>query len=232
MIMVCTGPANGASAVRPSLRHTDNCTTTTGSRTSMRESQIAGLLSPVLAQYGLDLDAVEVVPAGRRRLLRVVVDGDGPAGTGPLLDDIAEATRAISVALDESPVVGSSPYTLEVSSRGVSRPLELPRHWRRNVGRLVAVTTTTGETFTGRISTAGEEVVSLDVEGAARDLALAEVAKAMVQVELNRPRAQTPDDDDEDDDLDTVVEADEEGLGAADDDNDDDTDENEIEDEN
>ena len=81
----------------------------------MRESQIVGLLEPVLAQHGLDLDAVEVLPAGKRRLLRVVVDGDGPEGTGPLLDDIAEATRAISVALDESPAVGSAPYTLEVS---------------------------------------------------------------------------------------------------------------------
>ncbi|CAA9292991.1 MAG: Bacterial ribosome SSU maturation protein RimP [uncultured Friedmanniella sp.] len=194
----------------------------------MKESQIVGLLSPVLARYGLDLDAVEVLPAGKRRLLRVVVDGDGPAGTGPLLDDIAEATRAISVALDESPAVGSSPYTLEVTSRGVSRPLQLPRHWRRNVGRLVAVTTTSGETFTGRVITAGEEVVSLDVEGSTRDLALSEVAKALVQVELNRPRAQAADDDDDDeaDDLDTPTEAEDDDLGAGDDD----TDQNEIED--
>ena len=89
-----------------------------------------------------------VMPAGKRRLLRIVVDGDGPNGTGPLLDDIAEATKALSVALDESEAVGASPYTLEVSSRGVSRPLELPRHWRRNVGRLVTVSTTAGESFT------------------------------------------------------------------------------------
>ena len=181
----------------------------------MRESQIVGLLGPVLAQHGLDLDAVEVLPAGKRRLLRVVVDGDGPEGKGPLLDDIAEATRAISVALDESPAVGSAPYTLEVSSRGVSRPLELPRHWRRNVGRLVAVTTTAGETFTGRVSAAGEEAVTLDVEGAPRELALAEVVKALVQVELNRPRSTTAHEGD-----------------PADDDTDDDTDDDEIEDEN
>jgi ribosome maturation factor RimP len=161
----------------------------------MRESQIVGLLSPVLAQRGLDLEAVEILPAGKRRLLRIVVDGDGPEGTGLLLDDIAEATRAISVALDGSPVVGASPYTLEVTSRGVSRPLELPRHWRRNVGRLVAVTSTTGETFTGRLSASGEESVTLEVEGAARQVILAEVAKALVQVELNRPRPQLGDAD-------------------------------------
>jgi ribosome maturation factor RimP len=153
----------------------------------MKESQIAGLLTPILAQHGLDLDAVEVVPAGKRRLLRIVVDGDGPEGRGPLLDDIAEATKALSAALDESEAVGASPYTLEVSSRGVGRPLELPRHWRRNVGRLVSVTTTAGESFTGRIAAAGDEVVQLDVEGTTRELAQADVTRALVQVELNRP---------------------------------------------
>jgi ribosome maturation factor RimP len=167
----------------------------------MKESQIAGLLTPILAQHGLDLDAVEVVPAGKRRLLRIVVDGDGPEGRGPLLDDIAEATKALSVALDESEAVGASPYTLEVSSRGVSRPLELPRHWRRNVGRLVSVTTTAGESFTGRIAAAGDEVVQLDVEGTTREVAQADVTRALVQVELNRPasRDSVPDEDIDDD---------------------------------
>ncbi|MFL6026723.1 MAG: ribosome maturation factor RimP [Friedmanniella sp.] len=153
----------------------------------MKESQIAGLLTPILAQHGLDLEAVEVVPAGKRRLLRIVVDGDGPEGTGPLLDDIAEATKALSAALDDSEVVGASPYTLEVSSRGVSRPLELPRHWRRNVGRLVNVRTASGESFTGRITAVGKEAVELDVDGSTREVALADVTRALVQVELNRP---------------------------------------------
>jgi ribosome maturation factor RimP len=184
----------------------------------MRESQIAGLLTPILAQHGLDLDAVEVVPAGKRRLLRIVVDGDGPTGTGPLLDDIAEATKALSVALDESPVVGASPYTLEVSSRGVSRPLELPRHWRRNVGRLVAVTTSAQETFTGRVVTSTEDEVTLDVDGAHRTVALGDVTKALVQVELNRPRTALDDAGDEPD-------------GAADEADEDDEDDDENEDE-
>ena len=103
----------------------------------MKESQIAGVLTPILAQFGLELEAVEIIPAGKRRLLRVVVDGDGPQGTGPLLDDIAEASKAASAALDSADVTGAAAYTFEVTSRGVSRPLELPRHWRRNVGRLV-----------------------------------------------------------------------------------------------
>ena len=159
----------------------------------MKETRITDLLTPVLAQLDLDLEAVDLIPAGKRQLLRVVVDGDGPGGHGPNLDEIAEATKAISVALDEADVTGSSPYTLEVSSRGIGRALELPRHWRRNVGRLVAVTTTTGDKFTGRIVSSTEDSVVLDIDGFPRELGYPEVAKAQVQVELNRVSAELED---------------------------------------
>ena len=84
----------------------------------MRESQIVGLLGPVLAQHGLELDAVEVLPAGKRRLLRVVVDGDGPEGRGPLLDDIAAATRAISVGPGRVAGRSAAPRTPSRSAPG------------------------------------------------------------------------------------------------------------------
>jgi ribosome maturation factor RimP len=153
----------------------------------MKQSQLPGVLTPILAQFDLELEAVEVIPAGKRQLLRVVVDGDGANGTGPLLDELAEASKALSAALDSLDVMGNAAYTLEVSSRGVSRPLERPAHWRRNRGRLVAVTTADGNTIRGRIVSADEKTVQLDVDGASRGLALAEVSKALVQVEFNRP---------------------------------------------
>jgi ribosome maturation factor RimP len=156
----------------------------------MKEQQVADLLGPILSRFALELEAVEIIPAGRRRLLRVVVDGDGPEGRGPLLDDLAEASKALSVALDSSSVVGESPYTLEVSSRGISRPLQQPRHWRRNLGRLVEVTTTAGERYSGRIVASSDDAAVLEVEGQRREVALADVAKALVQVELNRPASE------------------------------------------
>ena len=159
----------------------------------MKEPEIAALLGPILEQLELDLEAVDLIPAGKRKLLRVVVDGDGANGRGPNLDDIAEATKAISVALDEADVTGTSPYTLEVSSRGVGRALELPRHWRRNTGRLVAVTTA-DERFTGRIVTSTDTAAVLDVEGSERQLAYADVTKAQIQVELNRVPAEEVED--------------------------------------
>ncbi len=139
-------------------------------------------LTPPLLEAGLDLEAVEVTPAGRRRVLKVAVDKDG----GVTLDDVAEATKAVSGVLDASDVMGEQPYTLEVTSPGVDRPLTHPRHWRRNTGRLVKVTTVDGETLTGRVDSHDGEAASLSVDGATRRIPYADVEKAYVQVEFNR----------------------------------------------
>ena len=145
-----------------------------------------GRLHEVLEQpaagLGLDLEGVEVAAAGRRRLLRVVVDKDG----GVSLDDIADATRAMSAALDDSGAMGERAYTLEVTSPGVDRPLTQPRHWRRNADRLVTVTLTDGSSLTGRIKAAEQQTADLDVDGTVRTVAYEGVAKARVQVEFKR----------------------------------------------
>ncbi|QDP96281.1 ribosome maturation factor RimP [Microlunatus elymi] len=152
----------------------------------MKAEQISTVVEPILEQFALDLDAVEVKPAGKRTMVRVVVDGDGADGGGPSLDDIAEATKAVSAALDASDVTGAGSYTLEVSSRGVSRPLTLPRHWRRNHDRLVKVSLADGTEFTGRITGADDAAATLDVDGTERRVAFADVSNALIQVELNR----------------------------------------------
>lgn len=166
----------------------------------MRESAIRTIIEPVLAGLDLELDRLEVIPAGRRSVVRVSVDGDGPQGLGPRLDEIADATRAISQALDDSGADGSGPYTLEVSSRGVGRPLTEPRHFRRNLGRLVAITLADGHNLTGRMLALDEQTDTLTLEVTPEptkqvkhprpkqtEVALDQIAKAVVQVELNRP---------------------------------------------
>ena len=150
--------------------------------TQQVRDRLAGLLGDALLAEGLDVEAVELTPAGKRRLLRVAVDKDG----GVTLDDVADATRIVSRTLDESDVMGEQPYTLEVSSRGADRPLTLPRHWRRNRGRKVKVVTQDGQSVTGRIEDTDEEAAVIDVDGARRQVAYAEVAKARIEIEFNR----------------------------------------------
>jgi ribosome maturation factor RimP len=139
-------------------------------------------LTPPLSANGFDLEAVEVTPAGRRRLLRIAVDKDG----GVTMDEIAEATKQVSALLDTSDVMGEQPYTLEVTSPGVDRPLTLPRHWRRNAGRLVKVSLIDGQSLTGRIVGADEDHAELTTDEGTRTLSLAEVGTARIQVEFNR----------------------------------------------
>ena len=86
-----------------------------------------------------------------------------------------------------------------MSSRGIGRPLQRPAHWRRNRGRLVAVTTTDGNSVVGRIVSADEGTVQLEVDGAMRKLTLVEVSEALIQVELNRPSPKTDTNDGEED---------------------------------
>jgi ribosome maturation factor RimP len=160
----------------------------------MNEHAIASLVEPLLAVGRLELDRLEIVRAGKRSVLRLYLDGDGPEGRGPSLDEIADATRAISVALDESPAVGNAPYTLEVSSRGVSRPLTELKHFRRNVGRLVTLTLPEGP-LAGRIVAVDGDAVELDVDGVSHLVLVADIITAVVTAEL---RKDVPGDDDAD----------------------------------
>lgn len=149
-------------------------------------AQVEQEVAAPLADLGMDLEEVELTPAGKRRLLRIAVDKDG----GVTLDDVAEATRVVSAVLDDpaSTVMGQQPYTLEVTSRGVHRPLALPRHWRRNAGRLVTITPTEGDQVTGRIVGSDDEQVRLEVPGQSGEQTLAYdgIRRAVVEIEFNR----------------------------------------------
>ncbi len=149
--------------------------------TDTRDRLAEELTSPI-GDLGLDLEAVDLSSAGKRRILRVAIDKDG----GVTMDDIADATREVSRVLDDTNLMGQQAYTLEVSSPGVGRPLTLPRHWRRNKGRLVKVTFREEEALTGRITDSDEAGALLDVEGTERRVEYAEVRKAKIQIEFKK----------------------------------------------
>lgn len=197
----------------------------------MNEDAIRALLEPLLESSGLELDSLSVIAAGRRSVLRIAVDGEGPKGRGPLLDEIARATRAISDVLEESPAVGNNPYTLEVSSRGTSTPLTEMKHFRRNRGRLVKLVLIDGESLVARIKSADESTIVVEFtpertklvkhpKPELRELGLDDITKAVIQVELNRPFDPELDDD-----------PDETGAEATDDDSDDDDTDDDSDDE-
>jgi ribosome maturation factor RimP len=174
-------------------------------------SRVRAVIEPVVVAAGFDLEDVNLARAGRRHVVRVLVDADG----GISLDDVAVVSREISQALDTADEtqgeVLAGEDQLEVGSPGVDRPLTLPRHWRRNAGRLVTVTVA-GRSLTGRITAAGETGVELDVDGRTSEIPYAELGPGKVQIEFKRldeavfpdepDEGEPEDDDDEDDDED------------------------------
>lgn len=172
------------------------------------------MVEPVVSEAGYDLEELSISRAGRRHVVQVIVDADD----GIDLDAVAEVSRAVSVALDAAEeahgdlVAGE--YQLEISSPGVSRPLTLPRHWRRNTGRLVRVTVRTDagdRQVTGRVVEADDEQVVLETDAGRAGWCYAELGPGRVQVEFTRPgEADGADDaDDFDDDDDDDVEGEE-----------------------
>jgi ribosome maturation factor RimP len=140
-------------------------------------ARVTEVIEPVVAAAGYDLEEVKLSRAGRRHLVRVLVDADG----GINLDGVAVISRAISAALDEAEETGgevlAGEYQLEVGSPGVDRPLTLPRHWRRNVGRLVTV-----NGLTGRVTAADDQGIVLDD----REIGYADLGPGKVQIEFKR----------------------------------------------
>jgi ribosome maturation factor RimP len=157
-----------------------------GGDLSTLRGRLTEIVAPLVARAGYDLEELGISRVGRRHLVRVVVDADG----GISLDAVAELSRRVSEALDAAEASGdeliSGEYQLEVSSPGVDRPLTLPRHWRRNIGRLVRVHADDRQ-VTGRVTDADEERVTLDIDGEARRLAYGRLGPGRVQVEFSRP---------------------------------------------
>ncbi len=182
-------------------------------RTDPATSRLTGWIEPVVGAAGYDLEDLVVTPAGRRSVVRVVVDRDA----GVTLDDIAEVSRAVSEVLDRNDDgMGRTPYVLEVTSPGVDRPLTEPRHWRRNTGRLVTVAVGPAgstETVTGRVTAVEGAGVTLAVEAKGkpgakkrpptpRQVPWVERGSGRVQVEFGRGTDESLADDDlADDDL-------------------------------
>lgn len=145
----------------------------------------------VVADAGFDLEDLTVVNAGRRRLVQVIIDRDD----GVPLDAAAAVSRALSAAFDaaeeqDAAAFGSAPYTLEVTSPGIGRPLTAPRHFHRACGRLVSLVTADGRTTDGRllgVTDTGVDLLTGKNGTEHRHLSFGEIGRAKVEVDFSGP---------------------------------------------
>ena len=150
------------------------------------KDQISELITPALQQAGYFLEDINVVSPGNHRIVTVIVDGESALN----LDQVTVASKLVSELVDEAPFMGESPFTLEVTSPGIDRPLILPRHFAKNVTRLLKVTKTDGTVATGRITSNTDLDVTLTVtekkDVKEITIPLADIKRAVVEIEFNR----------------------------------------------
>jgi ribosome maturation factor RimP len=143
--------------------------------------EIAVAITPAIEAAGCYLEEVTLTPAGKRKIMTVIVDGD----TNLSLDQVTAVSKEVSAIVEVLPALGDTPFTLEVTSPGVDRPLTHPRHWRKNHGRLINVTLEDGKVVKGRIGASTE----VDVEIDSLKIAYAAIKRALIEIEFKSLKA-------------------------------------------
>jgi len=146
-------------------------------------TNLTELLNPAVTRAGFILEDVTVTPVGKRRLVSVVVDCEN---RNPSLDEVTVVSKEVSSILDSYSLMGDMPFTLEVTTPGVDRPLTELRHWRKNVGRLVKITPVTGEKYVARIIAINPRDVVLESQGKEINVPFADITRAQIEIEFNR----------------------------------------------
>jgi len=146
-------------------------------------NNLTELLTPAVTRAGFVLEEVTVTPVGKRRLVVVVVDCED---RNPSLDEVTVVSKEVSAILDNYTQMGEMPFTLEVTTPGIDRPLTLGRHWKKNIGRLVKITPKTGEKYIGRIASVKDNAVTIEIKGKESEISFAEISRAQIEVEFNR----------------------------------------------
>ena len=146
-------------------------------------TNLTELLTPAINSLGFVLEEVKVTPVGKRRIIAVIVDQELK---NPNLDEVTVVSREISNILDNYSQLGDQPFTLEVTTPGVERPLTLPRHWQKNIGRLVKIVLVDGQTRAGRIQSVSNHSFVIEDSGKTFELEFSEIKRAQIEIEFNR----------------------------------------------
>ncbi len=150
---------------------------------------ITDLILPAVTEAGFYLEEVLIASPGSHRTVTCVVDGPTPLN----LDQVTVVSRIISELLDADDFMGETPFTLEVTSPGVDRPLTEVRHWTKNLTRLIKTTLNDGTIITGRLTEFDEINATLveNIKGRIKNhtVAFSDIKRAVVEIEFNRKDA-------------------------------------------
>ena len=138
--------------------------------------EISAAIRPIIEATGNYLEELTITTAGKVKILTVIVDSDSHLN----LDQVTAVTKEISETIETLPALGDSTFTLEVSSPGIDRPLTKPRHWRKNLDRLVKITMQSGSVIEGRIGEATDSTVLVGDE----KVSFEDIKRAVLEIEF------------------------------------------------
>ena len=142
------------------------------------KEQVAAAITPAIESLGFFVEDIAITSAGKRSMLTVIVDGD----THLSLDQVTVATKAISEIVENLPTLGNNPFTLEVTSPGLDRPLTKPRHWQKNKDRLIKIILNDGKEILGRIKDSTQSAVTVDEQV----INFADIKRATLEIEFKQ----------------------------------------------
>jgi ribosome maturation factor RimP len=142
------------------------------------KEQVTAAITPIIESLGFYVEDIAITSAGKRSMLTVIVDGD----THLSLDQVTVATKAISEIVENLPTLGNNPFTLEVTSPGLDRPLTKPRHWQKNKDRLIKIILNDGKEITGRIKDSTQSAVTVDEQV----INFADMKRATLEIEFKQ----------------------------------------------
>ena len=138
--------------------------------------EISAAIRPIIEATGNYLEELSITSAGKVKILTVIIDSD----THLNLDQVTAVTKEISEVIESLPELGDGAFTLEVTSPGLDRPLTKPRHWRKNLDRLVKIIMTSGQEIQGRIGEATETIVLVD----SQKVSYEDIKRAVLEIEF------------------------------------------------
>jgi ribosome maturation factor RimP len=142
------------------------------------KEQVAVAITPIIESLGFYVEDIAITSAGKRSMLTVIVDGN----THLSLDQVTVATKAISEIVENLPTLGNNPFTLEVTSPGLDRPLTKPRHWQKNKDRLIKIILNDGKEILGRIKDSTQSAVTVDEQV----INFADMKRATLEIEFKQ----------------------------------------------
>ncbi len=94
------------------------------------DEQLSSTVEKEVDLLGCELVKLDLISRGRRLVLRIFIDR---SGGNVSVDDCVKVSKAVGFVLEGEELI-QGPYSLEVSSPGINRPLVKPAHFERFSG--------------------------------------------------------------------------------------------------